>query len=153
MRGMEKLDFRKLTGVKPIMELPLGRDALAVRHSPNAIASLRPLLAVTDDPKSTAAHAAADSAFASGHSVAVFVLRRDDGTAATCARRAEDVLDAARRLAHANAGKTVEVWAEGTAIEPAAWMFFLERFYFSTFTAVGDCADRPGFPSWKELVK
>ncbi len=153
MRGMEKLDFRKLTGVKPIMELPLGRDALSVRHPPNAIVSLRPLLAVTDDPKSTAARAAADRAFASGHSVAVFVPRRDDGTAKTCARRAEDILDAARRLAHANAGKTVEVWAEGTAIEPAAWMFFLERFYFSTFTAVGDCADRPGFPSWKELVK
>ena len=68
-------------------------------------------------------------------------------------RRAEEILDAARALSHANAGKTVEVAAEGAAIEPAAWMFFLERPYFSTFTALGDCPVSEGFPHWKELVK
>ena len=150
---MKKEDFRKLTGVTPVTELPLGRQPLAVRHPSEEMVAVRPVLVVTDDPSSASARAHADAALRGGQAVAVYVPRKDDGTAATCARRAEDVLDAARRLSHANAGKTVEVAAEGAAIEPAAWMFFLERFYFSTFTAIGACPDRAGYPPWKELVK
>lgn len=150
---LDRIEFRRKTGVTPVMELPLRTERLDVRYPPGDVVSVRPVLVVTDDPASEAAKREAQAVLSSGRPVAVYVPRKNDGSAATCARRAEDVLDAARRLSHANAGKTVEVWAEGTAIEPAAWMFYLERFYFSTFTAFGTCAERKGFPSWKELVK
>lgn len=150
---MSRTEFRRLTGVTPVTELPLRKEPLDVRHPAGEMVAVRPVLVVTDDMSSATAHACADEALRGGHAVAVYAPREDDGTAATCARRAEDILDAARRLSHANAGKTVEICAEGSAIEPAAWMFYLERFYFSTFTAMGTCADRADYPSWKELVK
>jgi hypothetical protein len=127
---------------------------LDVKHPVHELASVRPVLVITDDPSSAAALSHARSRYGAGLPYAVYKPETAaDGSVSASARRSEEILDAARRLSHANAGKTVEVAAEGAAIEPAAWMFFLERPYFSTFTALGDCPGREGFPSWKELVK
>ena len=146
--------FRKKCAVRRLLDLPLGEGRLDVKHPRTELASVRPVLVVTDNLASAAARAHAGDRFGKGLPYAFFkpVTAADD-SAASSARRAEEILDAARRLSHANAGKTVEVAAEGAAIEPAAWMFFLERPYFSTFTALGDCPVSEGFPHWKELVK
>lgn len=147
-------EFRAKCGVRRLLDLPLGKGSLEVRHPAGELASVRPVLVVTDNLSSAAALDFATSRYRMGLPYALYKpsVPADGGVQAS-ARRAEEILDAARRLSHANAGKTVEVCAEGAAIEPTAWMFFLERPYFSTFTAIGGCADRPGFPPWKELVK
>lgn len=152
--NIDKVSFRKRVGVRSLLDLPLGKETIEVKHPSGELASVRPVLVVTDDPGSRAALAHAAGRFAAGLPYAIYKpATAADGSLAASAKRAEEILDAARRLSHANAGKTVEVCAEGAAIEPASWMFFLERPYFSVFTALGGCADRPGFPSWKELTK
>ena len=151
---IDREGFRKKCTVRRLLDLPLGEDRLDVRHPHAEMASVRPVLVVTDDLSSAAALACASERFGRGLPYALFKpTTAADGSVTASAKRAEEILDAARRLSHANAGKTVEVCAEGAAIEPAAWMFFLERPYFSTFTALGECADRAGFPSWKELTE
>lgn len=151
---IDREDFRKKCAVRRLLDLPLGEERLEVRHPHAEMASVRPVLVITDDLSSAAARAHASERFGRGLPYAFFKPpTAADGSVAASTKRAEEILDAARRLSHANAGKTVEICAEGAAIEPAAWMFFLERPYFSTFTALGECATSEGFPPWKELVK
>jgi hypothetical protein len=151
---IDKEVFRRKCAVRRLLDLPLGEGRLDVKHPSTELSSVRPVLVVTDNIASAEARAHAGDRFRDGAPYAFFKpVTAADGSAASSAVRAEEILDAARRLSHVNAGKTVEVAAEGAAIEPAAWMFFLERPYFSTFTALGDCPVSEGFPSWKELVK
>ena len=151
---IDRESFRKKCGVRRLLDLPLGEGRIDVKHPRTELPSVRPVLVVTDNLASPAARAHAENRFGMGLPYAFFKpVTPADGSVASSVRRAEEILDAARRLSHANAGKTVEVCAEGSAIEPAAWMFFLERPYFSTFTALGECTDRQGFPPLKELTK
>ena len=66
---MKKEDFRKLTGVTPVTELPLGRQPLAVRHPSEEMVAVRPVLVVTDDPSSASVRAHADAALRGGQTV------------------------------------------------------------------------------------
>ena len=66
---MKKEDFRRLTGVTPVTELPLGRQPLAVRHPSEEMVAVRPVLVVTDDPSSARARAHADAALRGGQAV------------------------------------------------------------------------------------
>lgn len=151
---IDRESFRRKCGVRRLLDLPLGNVKHDVKHPWAELHSVRPVLVVTDDKSSDAANAHAEERRRAGSPYAVYrPSTAPGGGAETVRRRAEEILDAARSLSHASAGKTVEVCAEGAAIEPAAWMFFLERPYFSTFTALGDCPVSEGFPSWKELVK
>lgn len=150
----DRESLRRLCKVRRLLDLPLGEGKLDVKHPPHELASVRPVLVVTDNTLSAAAVSHAQSRYRAGMPYAIYRPETSaDGSVDASAKRAEEILDAARRLSHSNAGKTVEVCAEGAAIEPAAWMFFLERPYFSTFTALGDCPVSEGFPPWKELVK
>ena len=79
--------------------------------------------------------------------------RKDDGTPQALARRAEDALALARLLSHRNAGKTVEVYAFGKAVAPAALMMAVERPYFSVLTAENPPPSRKGWPAWEEMAK
>lgn len=150
----DKEAFREKCGVRRLLDLPLGEGKLDVKRPYAELPSVRPVLVVTDDPSSPAAVRHAGKRRGAGLPYAIYKpATAPGGGLAAVTRRAEEILDAARRLSHQNAGKTVEVCAEGAAIEPAAWMFYLERPYFSTFTALGECATSEGFPPWKELVK
>lgn len=151
---IDRESLRSLCKVRKLLDLPLGKERLDVKHPRHELDSVRPVLVITDNASSKTAVLHAQSRYEAGMPYAIYKPETAaDGSVEAASKRAEEILDAARRLSHANAGKTVEVCAEGAAIEPAAWMFFLERPYFSTFTALGDCANREGFPPWKELVK
>ena len=152
--NIDRESLRSLCKVRKLLDLPLSNVKLDVKHPWAELHSVRPVLVVTDDTSSSLANAHANERCRAGSPYAIYKPATAPGGGVDAVRRrAEEILDAARALSHANAGKTVEVAAEGAAIEPAAWMFFLERPYFSTFTALGDCPVSEGFPPWKELVK
>jgi len=64
----------------------------------------------------------------------------------------EGVVIAARSIAHFTGGRTLDMHAEGAAVNAAAAAFALERGYFDGFHAANPPAARAGLPDWKTLT-
>ena len=129
------------------------RLAYRMRRRDGELPSIRPVLVLAEGLDADAVEVRAQRYLSSWHTVMTASLRKDDGEPATLARRAEDALALARLLSHRNAGKTVEVYANGRAVAAAALMMAMERPYFSVLTAENPPPARKGWPSWEEMAR
>ena len=133
MREKEVAEFRAKTGVRNLLEIPLRTDFPPVRRPKYEIPTVRPVLVVADGADVARAQKIADDWYDKGRPTLVVSPRKDDGATDTAARRAEDVLVAARYLSQAVGGRSVVLIGVGSAIPCATWAQTAEWPYFTSF--------------------
>ena len=133
MREKEVAEFRAKTGVRNILEIPLRTDLPPVRRPEYEIPTVRPVLVVADEADVARAQKIADAWYDRGRPTLVYSPQKDDGTSDVAARRAEDVLVAARYLSQTVGGRSVVLIGVGSAIPCATWAQTAQWSYFTSF--------------------
>ena len=131
-------ELRRKTGVRKLEDID-GTISfrMAFRPAKWTLASVHPAVVVSDD--FAAADALAAELAGRGHpALAVESLPAPGGGAEARARRVEDVIRAARTLAHFTGGRTLNMHAMGSAVEAARTAYELERGYFDCFNGEGE---------------
>ena len=148
---VEKNALRKLLGVRTASDLDSTVDFRLAFHPPRwVVASMHPAVVIADS--FAAADRRAIALAAAGHPALAAETRPADADAEAFELCVEGIVIAARTLAHFTGGRTLDMHAEGAAVNAAAAAFALERGYFDGFYAAHPPAARAGLPDWKALT-
>ena len=149
--AVEKNALRKLLGVRKTSDLDSTVDFRLAFHPPQwVLASVHPAVVIADSFAAADRRAAALAE--AGHPALAAETRPAGKDAEAFARCVEGVVIAARSIAHFTGGRTLDMHAEGAAVNAAAAAFALERGYFDGFHAANPPAARAGLPDWKTLT-
>ena len=128
MRGQ----LRRQKGIRELCDIDTTMEFRLAFHPPAwVVASVHPAVVVAE--KFEAADARAAELARQGHPALAAESRLDGKGGEAEARRVEEIIKAARALAHFTGGRTMDMHAIGKAADAAKTAYTLERAYFDGF--------------------